>query len=325
MKALLINDTRVGNHFGCEIVVQSIISELKARDFSKLHTVPSLTRTEDILRVSEKFEPDVVIVNAEGTFHGNHFGIGLLSKAIQLLRDRQIPVVLINGTFENLSSDTIKALASANKIYCRDSNSVQYLTSLGLSCEYCPDLVILSEQHIIAHRSLTSEELILFTDTVLGRDLSADFSKNLRKSMYLLSATIILPSRIFSIRQLIGVIKRNFLRYLVKFHYALNTKAAIALHKNSKLVLAGRYHSVCLCIRLGIPVIAVNSNTKKIQNLLTDIGLESRCVNNFSQVNFNHSYSYSKQELNRINEFKQRGRQLKNNMFKWIKDVAEKQ
>jgi polysaccharide pyruvyl transferase WcaK-like protein len=47
---------------------------------------------------------------------------------------------------------------------------------------------------------------------------------------------------------------------------------------NTKLVISGRFHGVCLCLKVGVPFLAVRSNTYKIEGLLEDAGFADRLV-----------------------------------------------
>lgn len=68
-------------------------------------------------------------------------------------------------------------------------------------------------------------------------------------------------------------------RYLVSTRYHAHLKgvpnipAYVDTLAHSRGVLTGRFHTACFCLGLGVPVLAIGSNTAKIEALLNDAGL----------------------------------------------------
>jgi polysaccharide pyruvyl transferase WcaK-like protein len=44
------------------------------------------------------------------------------------------------------------------------------------------------------------------------------------------------------------------------------------------VVVAARFHGVCLCVKVGVPFLAIASNTAKIEGMLADAGLSDRML-----------------------------------------------
>ncbi len=50
------------------------------------------------------------------------------------------------------------------------------------------------------------------------------------------------------------------------------------LANDARAIVSGRYHAVCLAIRMGLPFLAIEGNIGKVSSLLIDAGLQRRLV-----------------------------------------------
>jgi polysaccharide pyruvyl transferase WcaK-like protein len=50
------------------------------------------------------------------------------------------------------------------------------------------------------------------------------------------------------------------------------------LAEGTRVVIAARFHGVCFCMKVGVPFLAVSSNTPKIEGMLADAGLCDRML-----------------------------------------------
>jgi polysaccharide pyruvyl transferase WcaK-like protein len=48
--------------------------------------------------------------------------------------------------------------------------------------------------------------------------------------------------------------------------------------EGTRVVVAARFHGVCFCMKLGVPFLAIASNTPKIEGMLADAGLSDRML-----------------------------------------------
>jgi polysaccharide pyruvyl transferase WcaK-like protein len=73
-------------------------------------------------------------------------------------------------------------------------------------------------------------------------------------------------------------------------------------------VVTARFHSVCLCIGLGVPFVAVSSNTPKIEALLEDSGLDvgRRMISRDSLDGVSGVPAFTAGELEALGRFKGR-------------------
>ena len=76
------------------------------------------------------------------------------------------------------------------------------------------------------------------------------------------------------------------------------------------LIVTGRLHAVCIALDLEIPILAVPSNTHKIEGLLIDAGLENRVVRSVREIESRlleqtlTSFAYSDEEIRRIRAYR---------------------
>ena len=93
---------------------------------------------------------------------------------------------------------------------------------------------------------------------------------------------------------------------------------------NAGLVIAGRFHGVCIDLDLEIPVLGVPSNTWKIEAVLAGAGLEHRLISNLDEVQRRlktegiESFQYTAAELERMSAFRDKARTSARAMFQSI-------
>ena len=110
-KAVLINDTRVDLHHGCDLVWQSLVVNCATVGIEIIATAPAHVDWKENHLFMQAFETaDLVIVNGEGTIHHDkHAGDNLLD-AGRLARQQGIPAGLINCTWEGNGPEFKKKL-----------------------------------------------------------------------------------------------------------------------------------------------------------------------------------------------------------------------
>ena len=74
---------------------------------------------------------------------------------------------------------------------------------------------------------------------------------------------------------------------------------------NSKILITGRSHSVCIAINIYMPFLAINSNSYKIEGLLNDVGLRNRLIRNEENIlnEINYNIHFSEKEKIKINNY----------------------
>lgn len=282
-QVLLVNDTRRAGHHGSSATVGVILRELEGRGFA----VRSHLEQRTDLRTIHARTYDGIVVNGEGTMHGGQKNAHLFAGLAETVSRQGVPIYLINTVFDERAPEIIAKVRHFTGIYCRETQSVRRLAAFGIGSELCPDLALgLAMDRPLAW---TPGDDIVVLDTTVERKnrILHRFAANnglaflpIRTSPKLLNAAD--PCNISRI------LKFNARRYIGKLaprSYTLNrySEAVSSLHAflhrlcdGTRVVVTGRFHGVCLCLKIGVPFLAIGSNTHKIEGMLQDAGLVDR-------------------------------------------------
>ena len=133
-KVVLVNDTSLyAPHFGCQLAGQTLREQFARTDLKLIAAFP---RKFD-MRVASPYldAADLVIINAEGTFHhGRHMEL------LELARTR--PCALINGVYQDNGDQP--DLKDFQYISMRESLSANEVRKQGVACKVIPDLLFAS-------------------------------------------------------------------------------------------------------------------------------------------------------------------------------------
>ena len=87
----------------------------------------------------------------------------------------------------------------------------------------------------------------------------------------------------------------------------------------SKLLVTGRFHGLCLALICGTPFIALTSNSWKIEALFKDVGLDPRRLVDINALNkelvIQQDWSWSEKERTNIAAFLSRNQESAQAMF----------
>lgn len=255
---MLVNDTRPDRHYGCQAVVEGLLVFL-ARAGLRIPSFHPVGKpwTADPTFHERIAQVSAVIVNGEGSIHHSNARAQALAQIGSLCRQTlRIPSVALNATLEANDARIYKHLAQFDLVSVRDRKSFEEVEAFGLAKPlYCPDF---SMYHDFASaRSEPAAEAptrIGITDSIIPRvtqQLTAMKSERGYVSC--------------DIR--IGANQPNSTIY----DYASRMASL-------DLLVTGRYHAVCFAINTKTPFVAIESNTRKISNLLSDIFGDTRRV-----------------------------------------------
>lgn len=289
-KILILNDTSISLHIGCELVVNNLIKEIIKRGHIIIKTFPVSLSEKDVPIVKKYIEDsDIVIINGEGTIHDGQ-GEYLL-KLGACAKNKQKRVYLINAVYQNNPIHFREYLKKFDKILVRESKSYDELEKINIESAIAPDLTLITDITNIKTPSKRKE--LSYSDSVLpdiNQYLNSIFSK---KNIFIppfLKINYKNIKNIFS-RKLILLSDTTF-KKLIKYssvwfknlfsknkHIFSNSEEYIKEISKSKQIVAGRFHTMCLCLLTKTPFVAIESNTHKISGVLKDIGnMENRIV-----------------------------------------------
>jgi len=272
-RVAVFNDTRRTSHYGCEIVMETIIAELRRRHLEPTFFWPMGHDWRGRADVAAALRTvDAVIVNGEGSIHHSarrdraHY---LTEIAAFARRTAGIPSFLINSTLFGLEPRVIDNLRQFEAIFLRESRSLAVLEGSAIDAGVVPDLTLYAT-HAAARGARAG---VLGTDSVkhdLARRMKAlsrargwDYSRLTHAARPRLAD---------------HGLHREYLRRHAKWLGAAllgrNTRDRqrfidhLAAHQ---LVCTGRFHAVTLALATHTPFLALESNTPKISGLLEDV------------------------------------------------------
>jgi hypothetical protein len=281
VNAVILNDTRGDNHFGCFRVMRIIEENLARRGI--IVTAKSLVRNDwerDRGFLDRFADADLVVINGEGTLHhGHRQGERLLKVAEHPLRGGK-PVALINTIYQQNPVDWRRYLDRIDLISARDSKSAAEISHLtGRNCGMVPDLS-LAEGATVAPGIARTRLLIgdsVDTDTRKALLALADADPSARFLPILRGLKPSKPHHPTPLRQLreayvwLNARYSQFRRGNIEFN---NDEAGfIRSLESARLHVTGRFHAVCFCLFTGTPFLAVESNSWKMGALLEDFGI----------------------------------------------------
>jgi polysaccharide pyruvyl transferase WcaK-like protein len=333
MKAVLVSTSFQIGHHGCTLVDRQL-ERLSAQ--AGIDIITKLPIHADW----SKFAPphfDAVIVNGEGSLHHDSKAAKRIADVPRWAHARRKPAFLINSVYESNSADIAAKVAEYEAVFVRDGSSQAALAEAGIAASVVSDLTLSWQPPVIAAQGLR----IVVTDSTLPRtnaNLYA-FARSINARYLPLMARPPRPIvdeyasvsrwRRYAIKRLAARVAppglwRNRWRGLVpEFDDFISL-----LSKNAGLIIAGRFHGLCIALDLEIPVLAVLSNTWKIQGVLRQAGLEARLIDNLDELRRQlatdgmQRFFYTPSEIQRIRHLRERTAIDALKMFRTIRDRA---
>jgi len=286
MKAVILNDTSIEKHHGCNRVMDCIYQELN-RHSVEIIAKSYLNADLESSWAREKLDScDIAIINGEGTIHhGRPYAEDLLKLVAKSSAKRK---VLLNCTYDSNPPRYRDYLEAFDSIFVRDQQSQVELSQLGLKSSIVPDMTFLAKRSLNAKPSHPVSVCCSVDREVLVQ-LHIAGTKLIREARPI---SIFEPARgttqrIMEIRRSLAIRDLKTPIKMIRIARARHWfgSQTCATHEKfaeqiaqSKFLLSGRYHAICIAIKNGIPFLAIDSNTFKIRALLADVGLDERCI-----------------------------------------------
>ena len=250
-KVLLFNDTSRYQHYGCDLVMHSIFTNLRRRGLRpvSVHKVGTSAEKHFDAILRRHRDAKAIIVNGEGVIHHDRkHALGLAALGGRAA-DAGLPAYLINAALFENSPALYQRLKQYRAVWVRDGESLQAAQSHGIEAELVPDLSF----EAVAALPLRARPRRggLVTDSV-HPELTADLERLARET----------GSRWQPMRRRIGL--PAGLRLLGARRFVRRVSSA-------EWVLTGRFHAVTICLATGTPFLAFPSNTRKVEALLNDV------------------------------------------------------
>lgn len=284
-RLLLIGDTRTIGHQGSALVVQVILREFERRGIDVISS-RALGSTFDLEKLASF---DGVILNGEGALHFHSPKALLISRVARRAREMGTPCFVLNGVVGECEDEVIKELPALTAVFCREHRSLDRARSYGASAKLCPDVTLAVDMP--ADLKWTPGEKIIVTDSTLSS------ANRILHAFARRTNTPFLPMRtrpqvpMFSSKKAFLRIMKYEVRHKIgsvvpgsftadRFGCAVASPDAFlrAIADGTRFIVSGRFHGVCLAIRLGIPFLAMQTITHKVEGLLEDAQLSHKLV-----------------------------------------------
>lgn len=336
LKAVILNDTRGDNHFGCFRVMRIIEENLAARGI--LVTARSLVRNDwgsDRAFLDAMAEADVIVINGEGTLHhGSRLGERLLSVVGHPARG-DTPVALINALYQENPPSWGRFLERFDLISTRDSWSAEVASEHAKrKVGHVPDLSLAGG--MLPSPATPQRDLLLVGDSVsrsVSHGLLALMSG--RPNAYLLPITKTIKSSKPDLPAPLRALRQGYAR-LHASAFGLRHRRVLFNRTESEFIedllrgrlhVTGRFHSVCFCLFTGTPFLAVESNSWKIGALLNDFGFGSSRLTTLEDIRERieqpEKEEYSPEELDAVGLGLARVQKQAGLVFDEIRKLAE--
>lgn len=333
--ALLLNDTSLAGNHGSQVAVDQLIRLAGQSAITVAERHPIDVELEKLATDGL----DLVIVNGEGSLHHSKKAAKAIARIPAWTADKGLPAFLVNSIYQGNDAAIGKGVSGYQQIYVRDNQSFQELEGEGIKPEAVVDL---SLTWAPGHALAPDRKTIIVTDSTVKTTNAALFA--LSGS---LSNGVFVPfrSRPPVVPDHPGQNTANLSRYRMrKITSRFQTKALSraryanilptldeftrVLCNTACLIVAGRYHGVCIALDLEIPFVAVPSNSFKVEALLEEIGMENRLISGniarISEHGLMETYgSYTDNERERIRKFRQEQSEQANRMFQNIRASVE--
>lgn len=289
-RVLVVNDTRVDRHHGCQAVMGTISSLLRRNRMEPVLFWPAHTDWRRDRAFEETLASvDLVLINGEGTIHHDRQAGRQLLELGARARAEDVPVALINAGWEANGPDLVSLLDDFDLVAARDSRSAERMRAGGATVQVVPDLSLwfARAQGIIPHgsgpragigvtdnvdrfKALTLERVRSdcggqLVSIVHGGPGPVGWIRFLREGVAL-SRDLRHPARLSALLRL---------RHRLWWQGSADSQRFLTGLGTLKLLVSGRFHACTLALAAGTPLIAQASNTDKIAALFHDAHLDS--------------------------------------------------
>lgn len=279
-KYILLNETRKiesGLHLGCNAVTSFIEERMALAGLSCLGAANFAEECNALLAAPGIEHVKLIVLNGEGSVHHDSGRIRDLMLFCRAMRKHAIPCVLINTTWHENTAVLGELLDAFDIVTVRDSISMREIKPWRGDARLIPDISFAAFSEVYeptgifsgASELLASRSALAVIDHVkkdVASNLAA-FAEFHRLPFYLMGPPNVdaLARKAGSAFQVDGAVYPKILRSPKILQFA-------------DACITGRFHGLTAAICAGVPVVAVSSNTPKIEGLLGDIGIHENVL-----------------------------------------------
>lgn len=337
-KAVILNDTSYESHHGCETVVKNIKELLLKNNIETIDTNPvGKNWLENKSFLENMSKVNIVVVNGEGTLHHSQpRAKELITIGKYVEENINIPIVLINSTYQENSDELAKYMKYFDLVFVRETLSKNELEKYDIKSIVVPDMTFYSKYDL--SQKNTSNK-IGATDSVYIELSQKLYEMTLNKKYEYLPALTNPKYKIDSLRNFLRLIKFRIFKtmkfILFNFNYKLIHQSVRMFYyidgynnyiqkiSNLEFLIVARYHSLCFSLKTLTPFVALKSNSHKIEGMLEDIGIGEKRIIEENDIFNIEIKKFSDEEKERILEYIQSAPLKIENMFKQIRKLLD--
>lgn len=284
---LVVNDTRVDNHHGCNSVMDALAHLLKVNGLEPVGFWPAHKDWLGNAEFDAAFDQaELVIVNGEGTIHHDRPAGRRLLEVGAAVRNANKRSALINTGWEANSDALTALLKDFDIISAREQQAASQMVGQGADVRVVPDLSFYAVS-VLADKwqGAAGRGGIGFTDNVdrlkalklaglrrsLGGRTISIHGRNEKSYLKFLRDGISLREDLKSFRQTGDLIRLRHRLWTNRFADKGDFMHAIA---SLDFLVSGRFHATTIAVAVGTPFASQASNTGKIAALARDVGLD---------------------------------------------------
>lgn len=282
VSAVILNDTSPERHHGCTSVIGAIERLCASNGIIIVGSHPSNSDWRSSPEFGSRVESaNLLIVNGEGTIHSSKPQGEALLAAGEIARASGKRSALINFTWHRNNPEMERLLSCFDIVSVRESISFDALAKIRPDRRMVPDLSLYGPRFDSDRRGgvgfgesvITSvaDALIAKSNDLSGAALPIRFAGPRLPNKLYFARSFFSKASIVSLRQVANDSRR------LAWHLGSTTDDLsdyLTRLSHLKLFVTGRFHGVALSLRALTPVLAVRSNTPKIEAILADAGLK---------------------------------------------------
>ncbi|MEY4487933.1 MAG: hypothetical protein RIQ79_441 [Verrucomicrobiota bacterium] len=280
---VVLGDMRDLHHHGCSAVMRQLEDGLAGVGIPPGLFVPGL---DWYAARAACLEASLVVINGEGALHHSRPAIAQILALAEARRALGRPTALVNSSWFDNDPALTRRLPAFDLVVLRDPQSLRAVAEAGVAASLVPDLAIRQALRFTGGRSTAAAGVMVSDSTKPGLTRQLTRLAAARGWSYL--PVLARPDEVrpgaksrkirqrYRFARLLGPLARHVISPRHHAHLVGEpTLDAYCLRlATAEGVVTGRFHTVCLALGLRVPLLAVASNTPKIEALLTDAGLD---------------------------------------------------
>jgi hypothetical protein len=334
MPVVVLNDTRVDQHHGCTRVMAAIESLVSTSGMRLLATSAAhVDWQQDEFFMAALSKARLVIVNGEGTIHHDRPAGLTLLRVAGYARSLGIPAALINFGWECNGSAAFNSLRDFALVSARDSASAEEIRAAGISCDFTPDLSLFQPAGPFSTTRIGTgfTDSVIRTNSVMldslrrrlnGRSVPIQYSRSGAMGCYQFFRQYVGLDDIRSPGLLTSLLRARLRQFQAQVASPDDYLERLA---SLRMLVSGRFHTCTLALLAKTPFVAVSSNSRKIECLVRDAGLDPcRVVAEPGDIPCDRldSYDWSLHEMKSIKEYVEFSGQKATEIFRDMRAIG---